>query len=66
MKAFSRTSIFGLILVTASCTRANIRVIDAQNRVRTIGHLTDRPSAVAVTPDGTVYVLVRDALLRGR
>jgi len=30
MKAFRRTSIFGLMLVTVSCTRANIRVIELQ------------------------------------
>jgi hypothetical protein len=53
-------------LYVADSDNFSIRVIDAQGHVRTIGHLSDRPSAVAVAPDGTVYVLVRDALLRGR
>lgn len=43
-----------------------IRVLTAAGVVRTVGWLTDRPSAVAIAANGDVYVLVRHALLRGR
>lgn len=43
-----------------------IRVLTAAGQVRTVGRLTDRPAAVAVAPNGDVFVLVRHALLRGR
>lgn len=43
-----------------------IRVLTTAGVVRTVGRLTDRPAAVAVAPNGDVFVLVRHALLRGR
>lgn len=43
-----------------------IRVLTPAGQVRTVGRLTDRPAAVAVAPNGDVFVLVRHALLRGR
>lgn len=43
-----------------------IRVLTPSGQVRTVGRLTDRPAAVAVAPNGDVFVLVRHALLRGR
>lgn len=43
-----------------------IRVLTTAGVVRTVGRLTDRPSAVAIAANGDVYVLVRHALLRGR
>ena len=53
-------------LYVADSDNFAIRLIDASNAVTTIGRLPDRPSAVAVAPDGTVWVLVQHAVLRGK
>ena len=53
-------------LLVADTENNVIRAVSPLGLVRTVGRLTDRPSAVAAAPNGDVYVLVRHALLRGR
>lgn len=53
-------------LYVADTENNAIRVLTTAGVVRTVGRLTDRPAAVAVGPNGDVFVLVRHALLRGK
>ncbi|MDP1921144.1 MAG: hypothetical protein Q8L14_33190 [Myxococcales bacterium] len=54
------------LLYVADRKNFAIRTVSLAGDVRTIGRLSDQPAAVAVAPNGDVYVLVRHALLRGR
>lgn len=54
------------LLYVADRKNFAIRTVSLAGDVRTVGRLSDQPAAVAVAPNGDVYVLVRHALLRGR